>query len=224
MCATAMQAQGAKSMLADLHFTARVQVADDPRLIFPLQLMGFGRLTADGMRESVEGQFGLVPEWVSAKQGGAKFGRNCYNARSESVFEKPSFKKAILTQRAVVPVEAFYEFPDKESPLRHRLRVERDDKRAFLLGAIWAWNAEFKVCSVSVITTEPMDLLAPWHSRSPLILRDDQVETWLSPSLKQPEKIQAFFKPYDGDGLRIEREAWAGPRQASLPFDEGLPE
>lgn len=224
MCATAMQAQGAKNMLMDLDFKARVSVDDGPRLIFPLQSMGFGRLGGDGLRESVEGQFGLVPEWVSEKQQGPKYGRNCYNARVETVFEKPSFKKAILTQRAVVPVEAFYEFPDKESPLRHRLRVQREDGHAFLLGAIWAWHPGYGVTSVSVLTTEPMELLAPWHSRSPLILAPEQVGAWLDPAMRQGSAIRRFLKTSTSAGLSVVREDWAGPRQASLPFEDGLPE
>lgn len=223
MCSTILQSDPATT-LSDLIFKVRTHVAKEPRAIFPLQPLLFGRLGSDGLRESLEGQFGLVPEWVSDKQKGPAFGRNTYNARAETVFEKPSFKKAILTQRAVVPVEAFYEFPDKESPIRHRLRVQREDGQPFLLGAIWAWHAGYGVTSVSVLTTEPMDILARWHSRSPLILGAEHVEAWLDPSMKQSPSIQRFLKTSPSAGLSVVREDWAGPRQTSLPFDDPLPE
>jgi putative SOS response-associated peptidase YedK len=154
------------------------------------------------------GQFGLVPEWVDEAKGGAKYGRHCYNARTETVFQKPSFRKAILARRAVVPVDAFYEFPDKEVPLRHRFKVRARDGRGFWLGAIWERNDALGLDSVAVLTTGPMDLVAPFHSRSPVILDDDQVGAWLDPSKRDAGVIAEAFKVHDSKRFEVEREAW----------------
>src|SRR5271154_2916962 len=103
MCASTMQAQAAKSKFGFADFEVRVQMDSRERVVFPLQSIVFGRIhAAGGKREAISGQFGLVPDWVGSGRGGAKFGRHCYNARTESVFEKPSFRKAILSRRAVV--------------------------------------------------------------------------------------------------------------------------
>jgi putative SOS response-associated peptidase YedK len=207
MCASAMQAQGAKSKMFLSGFRSR-NLADDERIIFPLQPMAFGRLSPTGEREVVQGQFGLVPEWVTEARGGSKFGRNCYNARTETVFEKPSFKTAILKRRAVVPVECFYEFPDKEVPLRHRFKVQARDGQAFWLAAIWERNAALNLESVAILTGEPMDLVAPFHSRSPLILDETELEAWLDPKRQDPVNLVQAFKVHASDSFEVVKEAW----------------
>jgi putative SOS response-associated peptidase YedK len=212
MCASAMQAQGAKSLLGDFQFKARTGVDMDERVIFPLQPMALGRLGADGQREAVSAQFGLVPEWVDDAKGGPKFGRYCYNARRETVFEKPSFRQAILKRRGVVPVTAFFEFPDKEMPLRHRYRISRADGQAFWLAALWERNERYGLTSCSILTGEPMSLVADFHSRSPLILDGAQVAPWLDPALSARQAIEALLGTHGSEGFQLEKEAWAGKR------------
>jgi putative SOS response-associated peptidase YedK len=181
--------------------------------------MLYGRLDPlGGGREALEGQFGLVPAWVDAARGGAKFGRNCYNARTETVFEKPSFRQAILTRRAVVPVDCFYEFPDKEAPLRHRYRIRARDGRPFWLGAIWERNPALGLESLAVLTTEPMDLLAPFHSRSPLIIDAAGLDAWLDPGRRQPAAIAECFKVHDSSDLEAVAEPWGPERKQGELF------
>jgi putative SOS response-associated peptidase YedK len=214
-----MQAQGAKAKFGVTGFKIRVQMDGGERIIFPLQTMAFGRVNpVTDEREAVAGQFGLVPDWVDEAQGGKKYGRHCYNARTETVFEKPSFRKAILARRAVVPVDAFYEFPDKEAPLRHRFKIRAGDGRGFWLGAIWERNHTLGLDSVAVLTTEPMDLVAPFHSRSPVILDDSQVEAWLDPDLRDADAIAGAFKVHGSDGFEVEREVWGKERKQGELF------
>jgi putative SOS response-associated peptidase YedK len=210
MCASVMQAQGAKSKFGDFQFKARTGVDLDERIIFPLQPMALGRLDDTGQREAVSAQFGLVPEWVDDAKGGPKFGRYCYNARRETVFEKPSFRQAILKRRGVVPVTAFYEFPDKEVPLRHRYRISRQDGQAFWLAALWESNERYSLLSCSILTGEPMSLVADFHSRSPLILDDTQLQAWLNPALSEREAIAALLGTHGSEGFQLDKEAWAG--------------
>jgi putative SOS response-associated peptidase YedK len=163
------------------------------------------------------GQFGLVPEWVTAYRGGAKFGRNCYNARTETVFEKPSFRKAILARRAVVPVEAFYEFPDKEVPLRHRFKVRTRGGRPFWLAAIWERNEALDMDSLAVLTTGPMDLVAPFHSRSPVVLDEEQISGWLDPEIRDSISIASTFAVHGSESFEVIQETWGNePNQAEL--------
>ena len=59
-------------------------------------------------RESLTGLFGLVPHWSQD----AKLARHTFNARSETVAEKPSFREAWKrVQRCIIPAEAIFE-PD----------------------------------------------------------------------------------------------------------------
>jgi putative SOS response-associated peptidase YedK len=171
-----------KNKMCEFKVKVRTQMDRvDHRVIYPLQPMAFARLDASGGMEALEGQFGLVPEWVTDAKGGTKFGRYCYNARKETIFDKPSFRSAILKRRALVPVTSFFEFPDREMPLRHRYKIARKDGAAFWLAAIWEHNQRYNLHSVSVITTTPMSLVEKFHSRSPVVLADDHSPRGLCP-------------------------------------------
>ena len=62
-------------------------------------------------REALLGQFGLIPHWATD----STIARHTYNARSETVAIKPSFRDAWKHgQRCIIPAEAFYE-PDWRS-------------------------------------------------------------------------------------------------------------
>lgn len=62
-------------------------------------------------REGVNGIFGLVPHWAED----LKLARSTYNARTETVATKPSFRDAWRKSRhCIIPAAAFYE-PDWRS-------------------------------------------------------------------------------------------------------------
>jgi putative SOS response-associated peptidase YedK len=62
-------------------------------------------------RELLVGSFGLIPHWSKD----ATIARRTYNARSETVHEKPSFRDAWKAARhCLIPAEAIYE-PDWRS-------------------------------------------------------------------------------------------------------------
>src|SRR5262245_14468556 len=76
--------------------------------IWPTGLAPFVRLALDGSGERIMevGHFGLLPRF--AKE--VAFGRKTYNARSETVHSKPSFRDAWKKgYRCVIPAEAVYE-------------------------------------------------------------------------------------------------------------------
>ena len=57
-------------------------------------------------REALPGLFGLIPHWSID----ATIGRRTFNARSETVASKPSFREAWKNaQHCIVPVDAFFE-------------------------------------------------------------------------------------------------------------------
>jgi len=87
--------------------------------------------------ETVAACFGLIPSW--SKDG--KNYRFCYNARSETVAQKPSFRTPWRRgQRCIVPVDAFFE-PNYESGRAVRWRISSTDDKPLALAGIWdAWR------------------------------------------------------------------------------------
>ena len=68
-------------------------------------------------------RFGLVPRWSRDAQHGAELGRRTYNARSETVAQKPSYRSPWRErQYALVPMLNYYE-PCWESGRALRWRI-----------------------------------------------------------------------------------------------------
>jgi len=91
----------------------------------------------EGPSETVAACFGLIPSW---SRDGKNY-RFCYNARTETVAEKPSFRSAWRrNQRCIIPVDAFFE-PNYESGRPVRWRISAADDRPLALAGIWeAWR------------------------------------------------------------------------------------
>src|SRR5687767_5492566 len=154
MCYASLQTRAIKSQLGHFQFSVLVKIQGDllERVVYPLQGIYFLRAGEGGADfELLEGQFGLVPAWVKSDRDPKKFGRHCYNARSESVFEKPSFKRAILHQRAIIPVTEYYEVADLGELKGKRFKVFRPDHAPLLLAALWEHNEPHKLDSCTII-------------------------------------------------------------------------
>ena len=53
-----------------------------------------------------EFRFGLVPSW--SKEAATKY--SLFNARAETLVQKPTFKKSLERRRCLVPADGFYEW------------------------------------------------------------------------------------------------------------------
>ena len=56
--------------------------------------------------------WGLIPKWIKSIDESKKIRTQTLNARSESVFEKPSFRNSITKKRCLIPASGFYEWRD----------------------------------------------------------------------------------------------------------------
>ena len=92
-------------------------------------------------------RFGLVPRWCKDDKQAIAIGRRTYNARSETVSEKPSYRAAWRERRfALVPMENFFEPCWEDAPHNGgravRWRIGRADGQAFAVAALWErWTA-----------------------------------------------------------------------------------
>jgi putative SOS response-associated peptidase YedK len=64
------------------------------------------------VRELHVARWGLVPGWAKDPAVGSKM----FNARSETVLEKPSFRKAVRARRCAVPANGYYEWKREPGP------------------------------------------------------------------------------------------------------------
>lgn len=95
------------------------------------------------------------------------------NARSETVCEKPMFRKSMVAQRCAIPASGYYEWDAG----KHKYFFQLPGKPIYLAGVYD--NCEGTNCFV-ILTTAPNETVKDIHDRMPLILNHDQVRPWLT--------------------------------------------
>jgi putative SOS response-associated peptidase YedK len=184
-------------------WVAHFKKGEEVKSVFPLGEIAIVRANPDV--EHLMTTWGLLPSW--AKE--VKFGRNTYNARAETVNEKPSFKSAILTQRCLIPVTAFWEWSEAANEpdgKKHLYHIKREDGQQMVLGGLWESHPKFGESS-TIITTEPIEqvLKETHHTRSPLVLEHEQFGKWLDPRFREWSDIKPLLRTWNGAKLKIQR-------------------
>ncbi len=157
-------------------------------------------------REAMVGRFGLIPHWSKDN----KISRHTYNARSETVMEKPSFRDAWRkAQHCIIPAAGIYE-PDWRSGKAVTTRIETHDGEPLGIAGLWStWRSPTGevVSSFTMLTINADDhpLMHNFHrpedeKRMVVILSPDYFEEWLS---AKPEQSGRFLIPYPADQLRV---------------------
>ena len=156
-------------------------------------------------REAVVGRFGLIPHWSKDD----KISRHTYNARSETVMEKPSFRDAWRKARhCIIPAAGIYE-PDWRSGKAVATRIEGSDGRPFGIAGLWsAWRSPsgevISSFTMLTINADNHPLMRNFHrpeeeKRMVVILAPDYFDAWLS---AKPEQSARFLIPYPSASLR----------------------
>jgi putative SOS response-associated peptidase YedK len=148
-------------------------------------------------------RWGLVPHWASSLSEGDKM----FNARAESLTQRPAFRDAFRTRRCVVPVSAFYEWK-REGKRSQRFVFRAQEGQPFVaLAGLWAlWRAPSgeRVGSYTVITVAPNQLVAPIHDRMPAVLTSPEaIDRWLALDAS-PDELTRLLQPAPPDDLRAE--------------------
>ena len=123
--------------------------------------------------EKAEMEWGIVPPWT--KPG--KFSRPLINARAETIWEKPSFRKLITRRRAAAIVTGFYEWK-REHGTKRAFHFHPRGNLVFAIAAIWQVS-KHGVLQICLITTGPNQVMEPIHNRMPVLLAPESIRTWL---------------------------------------------
>ena len=148
--------------------------------------------------------WGLVPSWAKDPSIGGRM----TNARAETVFDKPAFRTAIRSRRALVPADGWYEWQTspiatdaRGKPRKQPFFMHRDDGVPVTFAGLFefwrdpagekndplAWLTTF-----TIITTAAEPGLARIHDRQPLVLDPDQWAQWLDPA-SPPDAVGAML-------------------------------
>lgn len=156
-----------------------------------------------GTREIARLRWGLIPRWARDEM-------NLFNARAETLLEKPSFRDAFRSRRCLVPADGFFEWPIVDGKKRKTL-IQRQDHRPFAFAGLWErWQSKSDgrvIESCTIITSEPNEFMKPIHSRMPVVLSQERFEQWLSRATELPSLLETLLDP----------GAWATMEAAPAP-------
>jgi putative SOS response-associated peptidase YedK len=134
-------------------------------------------------------KWGLVPYWSQTP----KVNFSSINARSDKLTSSGAWREPWKHRRCLIPANVFYEWEpltkeEEKKKVRKPWAVSLPDERLFAFGGIWdRWKGkdethnEIVFESFSIITTDPNELLEPFHNRCPLIIEPKDYERWLAP-------------------------------------------
>lgn len=176
---------------------------------YPLAQVPLVRLNDAGEREMVAAQWGLLPFWWKPSDKTPKrttFQRKCFNARSEEVDAKPTYREAFKRRRGLMPAEEFFE--------KGRY-FHLPDRRPFAFAALWErWQGgDETVESCTLLTTEAnASVRAVGHPRMPVMLTSEaDYARWLNPELTHRAALESLFAPFDAAPL----ESYAAAGEAA---------
>lgn len=151
-------------------------------------------ITNEASDEIDQYHWGLLPPWMDEP------GDGLINARAETAHEKRSFADAWDSRPCLVLSSGFYEWQSQNGGPKRPYRIYREDAGAFAMAGLWeVWEGDGQtIPSVTILTTEPNDLMEPIHDRMPVVLPRDDEETWLEAG---PDERQELCQPYPADDL-----------------------
>ena len=138
-------------------------------------------------------RWGLVPSWTQSTSTPSTL----FNARIETVTEKPAFREAVRRRRCLLPADGWYEWARRPDGRRlpHFLTTPGDGLVA--LAGLWeSWrDAEGRELRTTTILTgaAPPDL-AHVHDRAPVVVDPSTWRSWLDPSSTEQE-VRALLRP-----------------------------
>lgn len=147
-------------------------------------------------------RFGLVPYW--AKE--LAIGNKLFNARAETLRDKPAFRESFERRRCLVPVSGFYEWQKDAAGKSHRYRFAPAGGGLWALAGLWSsWRSPEgeKVGSFTIITTRPNGVVAPIHDRMPVVLPEAGHAAWLSPA-SDPATLERWLAPCPDEWMIME--------------------
>lgn len=144
-------------------------------------------------------RWGLIP----GRAKDASIGNKLANARGGTVAEKPSFRAAFKRWRCLVPASGFYEwktFAGKKYP--YYIQPAGDELFGFA-GITELWNGpDGPLHTVSLITTEPNEVMREIHDRMPVIVPVEDYAAWLDPTNVNVDELKEFIRSYPSEQMR----------------------
>jgi len=142
-------------------------------------------ITMDNPKQIVDAEWGLIPSWSAHNPEGFRKKSNTLNARSESVFEKSSYKESAENKRCLILADGFFE-PHHENGIAIPYFCYQPTKLfpkgdLFLFAGLYS-ELDDNTLTTTILTTEANPFFMEVHNkgkRMPLVLDSTYFQDWL---------------------------------------------
>lgn len=150
-------------------------------------------------------RWGMLPPFAKDEA----FSSRTFNARRETIEEKPSFRGSLGRYRAIVPMDGYYEWVRGEGGRSRKqpyFITPQDGSRLYMAALVSWWKGPGHhegpaasedgtfLLSATIITREATGELARIHDRTPVMLRRDAVDAWLDTSMDDRHDAAAWIR------------------------------
>lgn len=143
--------------------------------------------------------WGIDPRWSRNKN----ISRKLINADREVLLEKPSYRKALISRRCLVPADGFYGWKSISKKSKVPYRIILNQEEVFCMAGLWEEyenEAGEEVHTFSIITTTANSLVDAISDRMPAILSPTAEKTWLQTDISS-EDLLDLLQPYPADNM-----------------------
>jgi putative SOS response-associated peptidase YedK len=160
------------------------------------------RATPTG-RVCTASRWGFIPSWADDPSCVPML----HNARSETVAEKPMFRKAFRGRRCLIPASGYYEWQSASGrKLKQPYYISLRDGAPLSFAGLWdsaLTTSGEAVDTCAIVTTKANTLIEPIHHRMPVLLARESWSAWLDPDTAVPNLL-ALLQPYPSEQM----QAW----------------
>lgn len=131
------------------------------------------------------------------------------NAKSETVMDKPFFKKSVYRKRCIIPANSFYEWKGEKGNKR-KFRIAVKNTELFSMAGLYDTfidNNGKEYEAFVIITAAANQEMSGVHDRMPVILTKEEENIWLESNDKAT--IEKLMNPFENGKLSIKDETEA---------------
>ena len=130
-----------------------------------------------GNRKLGQMRWGFVPHWYKSVADGPLL----FNARAETLAEKPAFRDACRRRRCLIPADGFYEWKKTVGSKSKPFYFRRSDRQQMIFAGLWQFSddREDRIPTCTIITVPASEQISGIHNRMPLIIDPSDWAGWL---------------------------------------------
>ena len=95
------------------------------------------------------------------------------NARSETAFEKKTFRDSLVNRRCIIPSTGFYEWNSEKQKFLFRLE---GTNALYMAGLYTYYQNEMRYV---ILTTQANESMKEIHTRMPLVISKNDINSWI---------------------------------------------